>query len=474
MSTVNYYLSGGLSAEQINSIHNKALGILENVGIEVGSSKILSLISECNDLTINKTRVKINPAFVNKHIEIYRREQRQKKADKKKDWLLTTPGFLPTHIVDIDNPSKIRPFTTRDSIKMTKLADSLYSQGVRGAVSGQPQDISSPSLREVYSYKIGCEYSRSPGSVNFTSPETAKYIKEMHKVVGKIFSIPMFILNPMRLEGNEVNIVMENLDDIRSGNIHVGITNMPMLGASAPIFPVGAFVESIAAILGGFCILKIIAPNANAGFNIRVWPFDMKNMCISVGTPEEILLYLIHSQIMEYYSGTQPDRCISMHTNAMLPDSQSDTQRAAFTMIAALNGCRSFGQAGLLGIDNIFSAKQLIIDLEILNHAKRIMKGTEFSETALSYEIIKEIDASGDFLSHETTLSNYRNILHMSEIFTNTTLAQFQSRISTDVDVRVKDFIEEKISTYDFNLDNTQKKELDKIYKHAEKIFTNC
>jgi len=194
-----------------------------------------------------------------------------------------------------------------------------------------------------------------------------------------------------------------------------------------------------------------------------VYPFDFKYGTIAYGTPEHILCYLMGAQINRYY-GNKEITCKAFHTNSLFPDAHSIAQRASFAAIAALNGARHFTYGGLLGIDTVFSAEQLLIDVEIISSLRFLTRGVEFSNETLSYEILKEVGHSDDFLTHASTLMNCKNAF---------TSGLFDNKPHTSSGPELKERIKERLrsirSRYDFSLDKHIKKELNALYDAAKK-----
>ncbi len=83
----------------------------------------------------------------------------------------------------------------------------------------------------------------------------------------------------------------------------------------------------------------------------------------------------------------------------------------AHTMTAALAGVRIFTGAGLLAVDEVCSAEKLVLDNEVVNYVKSLVNVFNFSDERLSLDIIKDVGIGGEFISHQSTISDFRNAI---------------------------------------------------------------
>src|SRR5690606_21571562 len=123
---------------------------------------------------------------------------------------------------------------------------------------------------------------------------------------------------------------------------------------------------------------------------------------IAYGVPEHVLMYLLGAQVNRYY-GADPYTCKPFHTNALFPDGHALAQRASFAAAATLAGARRFTFGGMLGIDKIFSAEQLLLDVEIVRHVMALAEGFTFDPDDLGFDAIREVGPGGSFITHHST-----------------------------------------------------------------------
>jgi trimethylamine:corrinoid methyltransferase-like protein len=68
MSKVNYHIKEGLSEKQIRQMYERALEIIEEIGLEVSHKGILQTLSQKEGVKIEKSRVKFESWFVDKYV----------------------------------------------------------------------------------------------------------------------------------------------------------------------------------------------------------------------------------------------------------------------------------------------------------------------------------------------------------------------------------------------------------------------
>lgn len=439
-------------------MHELALSVIEEVGIEIRHEKVKELLLKESGAWIKGDSVFFSPQLV--------KDCTADVSYQKGEEFKLLSGAYCLNILDM-RTKEVRAPTSDDLVEMTKLADSF---GMEVIAPVSPQDIP-PSLREVAMFKIALENSeRAISGGVVTSVEAAEYIYQMSQVANKYFSLGLWVISPLKLETSHLDIILHFLD--REVPMFVG--NMPMVGATSPIFIPGSFVQSIAETLAAATVLKLISKGGSVNYrpkdSFMVYPFDMKYGTLSWGACEYLPLTLVQMQVARYFS--LPPIAKSLLSMGKEPDAQVAAEKAAHTAVAALAGAESFSNAGLLSGDDIFSPEQLVIDYEIVNYIKQFMKGFQFDKNSLAFDIIKEVGKEGNYLTHETTLQNYRQVFFFPELFEHDTLKQWKGERKKSIREKAKEIAFAKLDQHEFELPWEVQKELDAIYKKASEELT--
>jgi trimethylamine--corrinoid protein Co-methyltransferase len=450
-----------LTTGDVEAMQREALNVLDTVGFQVENEQMISRLTASSGVRLKNGRVCLAPSLVERHLAVYRAERADQAEEEPPERVHLSVGCCANHIVDLETDA-IRPITTADLIDAAKLVDTLHEDAISGHVPGFPQDVP-PHLQALAEYKIGCEFMRAGGA--FVAPcsiEGLEYLYQMHRVMEQPFGLPLYVVSPLKIAGDSLQAILHFLDRAAS----LSVTSMPIMGATAPIHFSGAFVQAIAEAIGGFVVLKLIAPDKPVDFDVMAFCLDMKHANITFGSPEQNLCDLIGIAVNAYY-GKRQISTRSIRTMAKRPGIQAAAEKGASAVLGALAGSRNFAGAGMLSVDEVFSPEQLMIDREIADYAQRVAQGFEFDTEKLSQEIIRECAISGEFLSHNSTLDNYQIVYWMPRLFGHSMLKDWQQRGAPDLRAGARQMLRQKLAGYDFELPREKKRELHRIYQYA-------
>jgi trimethylamine--corrinoid protein Co-methyltransferase len=376
-------------------------------------------------------------------------------------------GAYEMHVTDLESGA-IRSSTYQDLVDMTKLGQSY---GMVGSAPVRPLDLP-PLLQELALYKVLWEYSdRRPGAIFDANPvssvRAAEYVYEMAQAAGKDYSLGLWIVSPFVATTEN----LEMIEAMRGCNLPLWVATMPVAGTTAPIFLPGAYLQSVAELLAGLTLIYLLAEGAPIFYSvidsIRAYPFDMRYASFVYGSPEDLLATLIQVQLNAFYG--IPTVAKSLLTTAKLPDAHAAAEKSAHTLAAALLGARIFTNAGLLAVDDIYSPEQVVIDYEIVQYVRRVCQGFEFSEEALAIAAIEEVGPAGNFLGHDSTLQHYREATWDPALFTHSSLQQWQGKGGPELAERARQVARQRIASQDYILSPEKRRDLDAIYRRAQR-----
>jgi len=463
MSKIRYQIEGGLSADQLAMLHDKAMGILGGMGMEVNHEPTREFLQGRPGFSLDGHRVRVERALLD---ECAQAAQGKTYAGVKVEetdsaWGVNILSGYPLYLADW-REDRVRPFTERDVLELTKLVDVLHERMVCGSTPGMPQDLPT-EIQAVRAYRIGAENCRSGGSVPVDSARVAEWIYRLMEVMGQRFGLGLYVVNPLKIDGDTIDQLWRMRD--KPMDIHVGC--MPMMGVSAPIEPMGAFALGLAAVWGAYAIARAMTGRDDILFTSRIWPVNMKNLGIVYGGPEMVWSELVFKQIREFYGwwGNETD---AYHSSAPFHDGQAAAQRGAYGMAAALAGKRQFQFGGMLGVDLVFSPVQLLLDIEMVRYFKHVAEGFEFSEEAFCLDAIEAVGPSGSFLGQSSTLMRHGEILWQSHLWTTDSVNAWLAGGAPKFIDRARIEIETLIEQHSFRLPADKARELDTLCKQAE------
>ena len=460
----DYSLAGGLSKEQIDKMHEKALWLVENVGIRIPHQGILKLLSSYDGVKIENETVKFKPELVDKALKNakYPLPDYAKGTD---NWVISA-GAHQTKIFDLET-RKIRETSLHDLIDMIKLGDALDTVGSAPVV---PLDVPI-HIAEILMHKIAFQYSRFRANDMFEhdpkpNAVAARYIYEMSKAADKWFSVGLYMISPRSFDKKELDVVYNFLDD----GVPMWAGTLPIAGVNAPITMIGAILQSMFETFGCLAMLNLINTK---GFNyIQIidsfiaHPFDMKYSTFTYGSAEDIQCALYKISLHKYYG--IPISVKSLLTSGKEPDAQSAFEVAVFTLISALAGARIFRCGGLISSAEVYSAEQLVIVKEIIKYIKNLLKQREFSDENLMLDEIAAVGAGQSFIGRKSTLKLFRSLYWQPQLFIHSNLGQWHQMDSKSIWDYANKNAKKLIAEHTFKIDESRIKELDKIVEIAK------
>jgi len=369
------------------------------------------------------------------------------------------------HIVDRDGVT-VRPITRDDVVAGTKLVAALAGRGLYGSVPGVPTDVP-PALAPLEQFMVGAEFSPTGG---FTSQvcdiPTAKVIREMNRVYGRKHRMSVQPPSPMILGGPELDILWHFRDDMA----YVNVGSMPLMGFTAPCDPVAAFTQAMAECAGGAAILHELLPETFVSITPHPEPVDMRTGAIVFGSPEWQLLDMLHRDVLGFF-GVPRDFQL-LHTTAALPGPQAFIDHTASATAGMMCGYRHFCAAGQLSLDEVFSPAMLILDLEMLDHVHRMVRGVytgEGLELGQIGGVVEEVVRTATlFAEHETTLMNMRRQYHQPKVLARMSMNQWLAAGRPDQVRAAQAEADKLIAAYEYEPPRDVLVELRRIYEKAK------
>ncbi|MDD2709025.1 MAG: trimethylamine methyltransferase family protein [Verrucomicrobiae bacterium] len=458
MKKVQWHLDGGLTRDQVLAIHHAALRTIEKVGIHVPSEEARRMLQGKKGVVIrDSTRACVSAEKVVELFGPWPKQPPPPPAD---------PGFSVSgyslRCYDL-RTGEIRESTTKDMVEFTKIA---HQMGARGCSMIMPRDMPQ-RLAEVATYKLCMDVSdRIYGAGTFSDAEVYDFVQEMLHAMGKPCSVFMHMLSPMAFDPFLLEMGIRYIPK----KAYLGCSTMPMQGASCPLQLPGALVQSCAEVMGGAAILKLIAPENEAGFDFFVYPFDMRHSTIVFGGPDFIMANLAVAQMAEFYGKRAMGKAFN-NMSKFPGDAQMGYAGGAGGALMALAGIRNFGWAGQCCVDEIASAEQLVVQWEMFKASMHIANGFDFNAEDLCEDVIMECIKDNSFLTHEKTVRDFRKTLFQSDILSNESFGSWDKAGRLDIRQKARARALKLLEEHQFKRDPAEQRELDALWKKAQERF---
>jgi trimethylamine:corrinoid methyltransferase-like protein len=149
---------------------------------------------------------------------------------------------------------------------------------------------------------------------------------------------------------------------------------------------------------------------------------------------------------------------------------QTAAEKAAGAVAAALAGYGTWFGGGLIGLDEIFSPIQLMIDCEIRDYALQIARGFEgdedFDDVALLRDILQAGDEPLPFMTHPTTVAGYRKVFREAMLFRREPY-KGESQPREDLFGRAREEVKRLLRSHSYRLEPGKLAEIERIYQKA-------
>ena len=407
-----------LTEEEVNRINLRSIEILEKIGMKIDHPMILDSLDEAGAL-VNKEKsiVKFPESLVMDSLDktpksytIYGRDF-EKCARFGHDQIVISSTVGEPFFIDTRNNLQRQP-TAEDLKKCIILGDALEHIDIVGAMA-VPLDI--PVLfRDVYQTAELVKHTRKPNWCWIANGKVARYILEIYKAMAggekelrqrPLIQASVEPVSPLQIIRSSAEIMIE----FTKLGLPVTIAPMAMASATAPATLAGTMVQQNAEILGANVVVQVLHPGTPVTYG--AWPhiLDQRVGLNSFVSPECGLMYAAMTQIGKYYG--LPVLVNSGAHDSKAMDTQSGIEKGITFLLGVLAGADTFSHMGICGADQGASLTQLVVDNEMIEYCKRLLRKVTITEETLAFEVIRRVGIGGNFLADDHTLAHFREEL---------------------------------------------------------------
>ncbi|MFO8089710.1 MAG: trimethylamine methyltransferase family protein [Desulfatiglandaceae bacterium] len=421
-------LAGGqykpLSDQDITTIHDTALTILEEVGFtyESGLDKVIDLLESAGAPVDRKAfRVRFPRALIEKHIRnapekvvLYSRDGKND-LDLGEDRVHLGTGGAAVRIVDLET-GQYRSTTLKDLYLLGRLVQKLENIHffLRPCI---PTDIPE-SAYDVNVFYTCFRATTKHVMAGVNDVEGFRKVLELASMVaggGEMLAqkpfisiITSFAISPLKLCTQSTTIMQEAV----LNKIPVALSCAPMAGSTSPVTMAATLAQIHAEQLAGIALCQIINPGAPVIYGGIPGTANMRNMAYQGGAVECGMMNAAIHQMARHIK--VPNYNSSGLTDSKVPDGQAAWEKAITTLLAAMGGSNYVHHAaGMLDSMAGVAYEQFVIDDEIIGMSCKVLKGIDVDPEHLALEVIKDVGPGGNFMIHPHTLKHMR-----SEYFT--------------------------------------------------------
>jgi len=461
MERLHFSLSGGLSPQQLATLHDAMLKILDEIGLECAHAKTVEVVTTGEGVRYEGGRLRFSPDLVNMTIKQARLAGKQwPKTERVK---VTAPWNC-FNVIDLETDA-VRASTAADCVAMLKLVAS-FNEG--GPPPVYPCDLDA-RLQVLWTEKLCLEIAPGfGGALVEHSPEAMRWIGEMYAATGRRYDVGyQYVVSPLRLDHAVLELYWLFRDDPQVG-VHLSLCPIPVGGLTAPLTTSGLLAQSLAESFGGLIVAQRLgAADPDTLPALRVDFGDMRDLTVAYSLPENVMLQVLLRDVAEHFAGYRKDD-IYLDTNAKRADGFAAADRMAYLLLLGLAGFRHFFMgAGQMSMDEIFSPAQFIIDMELGRYVQQILDGITWSgdPASIAADVATGL-AEGSFLTLPSTLAMLPELFD-SLLFRRSNVGQWRAAGEPTLEQLALARAKEAIASYHHALDPTAQHNLDRVFADA-------
>jgi trimethylamine--corrinoid protein Co-methyltransferase len=409
-----------LTQEGVENIHQGAMRILAEIGIEFLNDEALGYLKQAGCIITDQT-ARFDPDFV---MEMVAKAPAQFTiTPRNPDRRLTIGGnhivfgnvSSPPNAWDLQRGKRPGDFETyKEFIKLTQYFNCIH---FAGGYPVEPVDIHA-SIRH-----LDCLYEKLTLTDKVVhayalGKERVEDVMEMVRIAGGLTHDAFYATPRMYTNINSVSPLKHDFPMLdgamrlaRRGQ-PVVVTPFTLAGAMAPVTLSGAVALSLAEGLAAIALLQYVAPGCPVAIGTFTSNVDMKSGAPAFGTPEYMRATQMTGQMARFYG--LPMRSSGVCA-ANVPDGQSMWETTASLWAAVQSGTNIvYHAAGWLEGGLIASPEKFVMDCEVLQQMQRYFEpeilGTGPDDLAV--EAIAQVGPGGHFFGVDHTQDRYQTAFY--------------------------------------------------------------
>ena len=446
-----------VSADELESIHEASLTILERIGMEFFCPEARSIMREAGaSVDESNGRVRFDRELVLSSVAKAPAEFTLHSWNPAHNlqiggrWLAYgTVGSAP-HYLDRNG---VRKTGDREGYRdLLKLAQSLNTLHFLGGYPVEPVDIHH-SVRHieaahdaltltdkvVHCYSLGRQRNRDVLEMVRIARgiDTETLMREP-----SVFSV-VNTNSPLRLD----TPMSQGMIEFAHHNQPIVVTPFTLAGAMAPITLAGALAQQNAEALGGVTFLQNINPGTPVVYGGFTSNVDMQSGAPAFGTPEYVRTAMIGGQLARRYS--LPYRSSNVSASNAL-----DAQ-AAYESVFSLWGCVMGGVnfmmhgAGWMEGGLHASLEKMILDADLLQMVTKMMEPVVVDDAAFAIDTIESVGPGGHFFGTKHTQDRFRDAFYKPLLSDWRNYESWQEAGSPEVPDRAKALVTRFLDAYE-------------------------
>jgi trimethylamine---corrinoid protein Co-methyltransferase len=405
-----------LTEEGVAAMHNGAMRILEEIGIEFLNEESIEIFKEAG-CTVDGTNVRMGRDWVMEMIGKAPASFTLTPRNTERGLIVGDDHILfgnvssPPNYFDLEIGKKVSGSRKQcqDLLKLTQYFNCIH---FAGGYPVEPVDIHA-SVRHLDVLYDKLTLSDKVMHAYALGKERVEDVMEMVKIAGGL-SEEEFQASPRMYTNinstsplkHDIPMIDGCLRCVRRGQAVV-VTPFTLAGAMAPVTMAGAVAQSLAEALSAIALFQYVAPGSACVIGTFTSNVDMKSGAPAFGTPEYMRATQMTGQMARFYG--LPVRSSGVCA-ANVPDGQAMWETSNSLWAAVQSGTNMvYHAAGWLEGGLIASPEKFIMDCELIQMIQRYMEPATFATGPedIALDAIREVGSDGHFFGIQHTQDRY-------------------------------------------------------------------
>lgn len=441
-------LEGGrykpLSEEDISRIHETAMRVFEEVGVQVNSDDALAYFRGA-DAKIDGRIVKLPRETVMELVGRAPSEVTLYGRDPKHNLNLgdarVHAGTGGTALNIIDGVSGERRRATLQDLKdIAKLVDSLENIHFF-LLPTYPDDVPS-EIVDANRFFAGLDNTSKHVMGGVYTSEGLQHVLRMAQIAAgsadelqrqPIISLILCAISPLMIDAVYGDMIIA----VAQAGIPVALPAEPLCGSTSPVTLAGNTVIQTVDSLAEVCLTQLVNPGTPAIFGSVASSNDFRDLKYITGCVEMGLLNASSAQMAQFYK--LPFYATAGMSDAKVVDAQCGYESALSLLLCALGGANYIHDAaGLMDFALSVSLEKYVTDNEIIGMVMRAVEGVRVNDDTLAFDLIKDAGPAGHFVYARHTRKHIRSEHYQPSLSDRDHWSDWQSKGQQDTAARAK------------------------------------
>ena len=450
-----------LSSEEVETIHETTLQLLEEIGVMVHSKESRNILKE-NGCIVDESAdnpyhyVKYPRHVVEKFMKTVPSEFTLHGVDgsfthtvNTKSTTFATVG-TPVKMYAPEKKRGVRDSVLADTISQIRIVDALKNV-VCSHVDVWPNDVEYLEMH-CHTIKAWAKNSRKPYGLGALGRTASQDMMELMKIlVGgeeELIKRPRFIgfFNPTSPLLHPT-IMLNGLSVFAKYKQPLIIAPAASAGSTAPVTLSGLIVQTNMEILSALSLTQMINSGAPILYSTMSAPMDPVTSNVAWGSIETGLTTSAFAQMGRFYN--LPSRGPGCITDSKTFDLQNGYERLMTLFCAATSGINYITCAGTYESSLTEALELLVIDDDLAGIVSRAKKGITVDENTLAAEVIREVSQKEKkhYLGLKHSVKNIRKELYISKLADRNRRNIWKKQGSKDIMERAREKVDQILAT---------------------------